>query len=149
MHNTELATWVGSIAMVVTGIAIIITLWFLYQQNKSLKRSVESSTYQDLMQNETAWHRLMVENPELDQIIYKEEKEKNIAEAKAYWTCMVILAFMENICDQRKRFGLIGDEAWPSWEDYIKDDLKKFSYLRHVLSRNKGMFLELEKLVGI
>ena len=149
-------TAVGSIGTCVMGLLILVSITFmlkqnrvLSEQNKNLQRSLKSATHQALMQNEAVWYRLMVENPELDKIIYREEKESDPAHAKAYWTGMAILCFMENICVQREVFGLIGDESWPSWENYIKDDLGKFSYLSGIISRKKGMFPQLEKLVGI
>ena len=78
-------TAVGSIGTCVMGLLILVSLFFMLKQNKNLseqsktlQQSVHSATYQSLMQNEAAWHRLIVENPELDQIIYKEAKEKTL-----------------------------------------------------------------------
>lgn len=136
MTTMELATWVGSIGT----FFILGSLILLWRQNGTLQRSVRSSTYQSLQQNEAAYHALLVNHPEVSQVVYKEDTDKNVANIKAYWTALLLLTFMENVCVQRKDFDLIPDKLWSTWEAYMRHDLRRYSFLQKVLHENKEMF---------
>jgi hypothetical protein len=144
MTSLELATWVGSVgAFFVLGSLIL--LWI---QNRTLQQSVRSSAYQSLQQNEAAYCALLVNYPEVDQIIYREDTDENLANIKAYWTALLVLTFMENICAQHKDFGLIPDRLWKTWQVYMNHDLQRYSFLRKVLIENKEMFAYLGEFAG-
>ena len=136
MSTLEVVTLVGSIGT----FFILGSLILLSRQNKTLQRSVRSSTYQALQQNEAAYHSLLVNHPEVDQIIYKEDTHENLANIKAYWTALLVLTFMENVCVQHKDFSLIPDTLWSTWQAYIRHDLQRYSFLQKVLDENKDMF---------
>lgn len=151
MSGLEWATWVGSIGTCVAGIVVAVTLIFLYrqnktlsEQNKTLQRSVHSATYQSLQQNEAAYHALLINHPEVNRVIYKEDYEGDTSEdlgwVKAYWTALLVLTFMENLCVQYKDFGLIPDRLWSTWEAYMRHDLGRYSFLQEVYEDYKEMF---------
>ena len=144
MTTMELATWVGSVGT----FFILGSLVLLWRQNRTLQRSVRSSTYQSLQQNEAAYHTLLVNHPEVDHILYKEDTNDNVANIKAYWTALLLLTFMENVCVQRKDFDLIPDKLWSTWEAYMRHDLQRYSFLQEILDENKEMFAYVGEFVA-
>jgi hypothetical protein len=143
MTTLELATWVGSIGT----FFILGSLILLWRQNSTLQQSVRSYTYQSLQHNEAAYHGLLINHPEIDQIIYKEDTNENLADIKAYWTALLLLTFMENVCVQRKDFGLIPDELWGTWVAYMCHDFQRYSFLQKVFNENKQMFAYIEEFM--
>ena len=143
MTTIEVATWVGSVGT----FFILGSLVLLWRQNRTLQRSVRGSTYQSLQQNEAAYHTLLVNHPEVDHILYKEDTNDNVANIKVYWPALLLLTFMENVCVQRKDFDLIPDKLWSTWEAYMRHDLQRYSFLREVLDENKEMFAYIGEFV--
>jgi hypothetical protein len=150
MSTTEVAVLLGAVATLFGSISMLFVLGYLIlllRHNRILQRSMQSSTYQSLQQNAAAHIALMVNHPEIDQVIYKEESDKNLTGISAYWATLLELTFMENLCVQRKDFHLISDMLWDKWETYIRHDLQTYSFLRKVLNENKEMFAYLGELV--
>ncbi len=143
MTTLELATWIGSIGT----FFILGSFILLWRQNRALQRSVRSSTYQSLQQNEASYHSLLINHPAVDQIIYKEDANENLADIQAYWTALLLLTFMENVCVQRKDFGLIPDTLWSTWAVYMRHDLQRYSFLQKVFDENKEMFAYVEEFM--
>ena len=85
--------------------------------------------------------------PAVDQIIYKEDANENLADIQAYWTALLLLTFMENVCVQRKDFGLIPDTLWSTWAVYMRHDLQRYSFLQKVFDENKEMFAYVEEFM--
>jgi len=146
----EWATWVGS-----AGTFLILgSLILLWRQNRTFQRSIQSSTYQFLMQNEATYHQIMIKDPALDRIVYAEDwdneqtiSDEDIRETKSYWVALLILAFFENIYVQREDFKLIPDHLWRYWQAYIEHDMRTYSRLREVLKDNKETYPYLSKFL--
>ncbi len=143
MTTLEIATWVGSIGT----FFILGSFILLWRQNRTLQQSVRSSTYQSLQHNEAAYHGLLINHPEIDQVIYKEDMSEDLADSRAYWTALLFLTFMENVCVQRKDFDLIPDGLWGTWVAYMRHDFQKYSFLRKVFDENRQMFAYIEEFM--
>ena len=147
MTTLELTTWVGSIVGSIGTFFILGSLILLWRQNKTLQQSVRSSTYQSLQHNAAAHNSLLINHPEIDQILYKEDTTENLADIKARWTALLLLTFMENVCVQRKDFGLIPDKLWGTWVAYMRHDCQRYSFLQKVFNENKEMFAYIEEFM--
>ena len=155
--SIESITLVGSIGTCATGLLLFLSLLLvvrqnqaLAKQNKTLEKSIRSSTYQSLQPNEAAYHALLVNHPEAEQIIYKEDYEEgkpSIANVKAYWAALLVLMFMENVCVQHEDFDLIPDRLWSTWEAYMRHDLQRYSFLQKAWDENKEMFAHIGNFI--
>ncbi len=145
------APLIEAIGTCVAGIVVAVTLILLWRQNKSLERSIRSSTYQLLQPNEAAYSTLLINYPEVEKIIYSEDYEEgeiNTTSVRAYWAALLLLTFMENVCVQHEDFGLIPAKLWRTWEAYMRHDFQRYSFIRKVWSENKEIFAHIEKFMS-
>ena len=117
--NRKLADW-ASIAEVVSGIAVVVTLIFLLvgiRENTSIARA---SAYQTNMDSLNEWRAMLIEqdlneawNAYMDSGVQSEEKQADIGVAN-----LMLFAIFEKSFYSRD-YGILGEQEWGRFENQI------------------------------
>jgi hypothetical protein len=119
-------TAVGSVVAV---LSLLATIWALWFQVKSLRRSVESTTYQEIIRmfNDFSCH--IIDHPKLEKLVFGEEElpaSDVTAEdrTKANWIIGVRFVWFEGIVIQKKVYNSIREDIYRHWLEILKRELE-------------------------
>ena len=126
--NWEAIAAGGTVASVLAAIGA------LFYQILSLKRSIQSSTYQDIVQIFNEFSRLMIDHPELERMIFSKEAGLEIAneyQSRVDWAIALRFDWFESIVIQKKKYKAVPEDIYRHWLGVLKEELTRPTIHRH------------------
>ncbi len=126
-------SYISSIASIIAVLATLSTLLLLYFQlremsfqTKELRKSIDSSTYQSIVDNERSlWEFLSQDDKFVEQFLSGVGlNPKSGLSSKQVISVVLLADLVENIFYQYKR-GALPLDLWPSWVAYFKDQVNE------------------------
>ena len=146
---------IASIAEIVSGVAVIISLVYLAIQIRTSTEAEKSSTYQAIVSDFGALNNTMASTPELSHLFVQamENYHQLSPDQKARISQLFFQCFhyFENMFYQNQK-GYLDEEVWTGWKRlmltyYSRPGFKTWwEHRRDVYSESFAVFLETEKL---
>lgn len=118
-------TAVGSVAAV---LSVLASLWALSHQVKSLRKSAESATYQEMIRMFNDFSCMLVNDPELERHVFAKEalpdgSDQDIR-TKASWMLGMRFVWFESMVIQKRVYGALHDDIYSHWLTILKEELE-------------------------
>ena len=127
----ELLAWMSQINwQIVGGVAAVgstlVAAYALLFQIRSLRRSLASSTYQQIVQMFDDFSRLLIEHPNLIEVIYGHEHKALSAQETdiANWAMGIRFNWFESVYVQSRNFKIIPTDLRNHWDNVLREELK-------------------------
>jgi hypothetical protein len=136
-------------------IAVTATLIYVIRQTKLLRRSIESSTYENLLNLFHDFAKALKDNPKAAKALLYEKggdvvaKFQNTApeqyaelsesDVELLWLSFLYLNWAESVVIQSRRLKSVPKDVWQHWETCIKQDLST-GVLAAVWDKNKHFY---------
>ena len=134
------ADWVEAIGTWVAAIVIVGSLWFLWLQIRDLRRSIRSSTYQNVYQLMIDIDRFFVENPNLKQYFYdgKElDTTEQVNREKLFSIAEMLVDYFDNVYYQQD---CLPANTFDAFIAFMRDIYRNSPVLREFLSSREHWY---------
>lgn len=141
-------TAVGGVAAVATLLASILALMI---QVRSLRKSIESSTYQEMIRTFNDFSVLLVDKPEMEKYVFSEKAlpdgiDKDDS-TRAQWMIAMRFVWFESIVVQKKIYSALHKDIYRHWLEILKFELSTASMEQYWRKYNDKFHPVLRKVV--
>lgn len=119
----------NAVGAISAGASVLAALGALFYQVASLRRSIQSSTYQEIVRMFDEFSRSLVERPDIERAIFARAGDSNDTSSQHHaridWTIAILFDWFESIVIQRKRYKAIPKEIYSHYLGVLKDTLSR------------------------
>src|SRR6266581_1607847 len=118
-----------AIAAVAAAVSTAIAVIALLLQSVQLRRSIQSSVYQQMVSMFDDFSKLVVEHPRSHALIFAPSQHASLFgedsdSVRARWSLGIHFNWFESIVIQRKRFGAVPNYMWNHWVGILRLELE-------------------------
>lgn len=117
MNPTDILLWQVGILILQTSI-FTLTLYALFKQNKSLKKSIDLVAYQDVVNRIQRLDEMILNKPQLGKLLPKDYSDSDESEIKRISFTYMTIDFFEMIFILKEK-EVISEEMWEPWKNSI------------------------------
>lgn len=145
-------------------IAVTVTLIYVVYQAKLMRRTIESSTYENVLNLFHDFAKALKDNPKEAKVLLYEQgsdvltkfqntpperyAELSETEVRILWLAFLYLNWAESVAIQSRRLKSVPKDVWQHWQSCIKQDLST-GVLAVIWQKNKRFYHPiLQSLVG-
>ena len=145
------ADWVAAIATCVSAIAVVVALCFIWIQTRNLRRSIQSSTYQNVYQTMIDVDRFFAENPNLKPYFYggkQVDTKEQVNRERLFSIAEMLADYFDNVYHQE---ACMPPQTFAGFSKFMRDTYQNSPVLREFLSERKDWYSKkfIEHLQGI
>ena len=112
------------ISTAVANLLVAMTVLLLWWQVRDLRRSVQSATYQTIVQMFDAFAKTMIQYPELHAYLVPDAENRNSQQIRAEWAIAMRFDWFESIVIQKMRYNAIPDDIYIHWMRILEYELR-------------------------
>lgn len=105
----------------ISNILVAISVLFLWFQIKEMKKQIQSSTYQTIVQMFDNFSLIMLQNPHLSQYIF--DNTSSIEQSQIEWALAIRFDWFESVVIQRHRYSAIPIDIYDHWINILGYEL--------------------------
>jgi len=128
---------ITNIVELVSNIILIISVILLYMQIVEMRKQIQSSVYQNIVQMFDNFSHIIIQNPKLAKIIFNDLKTNE--QIQAEWLIFMRFDWFESVVIQKHKYNIIPDDIYNHWMEILRFELN-IPLLREIWESNKMFY---------
>lgn len=117
---------------IISNLVVAISMLILWLQIKEMRKQIQSSTYQTIVQMFDNFSQTMLQNPQLVHLLYG--AHQTVDEIRAEWAVFMRLDWFESIVIQKYKYQAIPDDIYDHWMSILEYELS-VPFIRNIWER--------------